>query len=76
MGVTIIANPTDPYHLTAVQASMGAVFIQHIVKTTTEDSTGWKINGNYQVADIFYEDLLNYRQYNYQQDIISITDSA
>ena len=55
---------------------MGAVFIQHIVKTTTEDSTGWKINGNYQVADIFYEDLLNYRQYNYQQDIISITDST
>ena len=41
-GVILLDHCTDPYGPTALRASMGSVFSQRLIKTTTEQFTGWK----------------------------------
>lgn len=42
-GLIILDNSTDPYDVTAVRASMGAVFSQRLVKCPFEAFARWKI---------------------------------
>ena len=41
-GVILLDNSTDPYDLTTIRASMGAIFTQSLVKTTFEQFLQWK----------------------------------
>jgi TrmH family RNA methyltransferase len=41
-GVFLLDNSTDPYDLTAIRASMGAIFSQKLVRTTSEKFLHWK----------------------------------
>lgn len=74
-GVILIDNVTDPYHPTAVRASMGAIFTQVIYSASTKELTRWKSKTNYHVVGAFTENAVNYRQYNYPEDIILMMGS-
>ena len=41
-GLILLANSADPYEPSAVRASMGAVFIQRLVRATWEEFATWK----------------------------------
>jgi len=41
-GVILLDNCTDPYDLTTIRASMGAIFTQRLVKTTFDHFLHWK----------------------------------
>jgi len=40
-GIVLLDNATDPYNPTAVRASMGAIFSQKLVKTSSERFIAW-----------------------------------
>ena len=46
-GVILLDNSTDPYDLTTIRASMGAIFSQCLVKATFDQFLQWKQNHAY-----------------------------
>jgi len=74
-GVILVDETTDPYHPTAVRASMGALFTQHICSTQTSDLAEWKSKTRYHIVGAFTENAVNYRQYNYPEDMILMMGS-
>ena len=46
-GVILLDNSTDPYDLTTIRASMGAIFTQRLVKTTFAQFLQWKQDHGY-----------------------------
>lgn len=49
-GLILLDNATDPFDPTAVRASMGAIFAQKVVKTTTQEFLAWKHSTGYPLA--------------------------
>lgn len=43
-GVILLDHSTDPYDPTAIRASMGAIFSQHLVRATFDEFLAWKIH--------------------------------
>lgn len=74
-GVVLLDESTDPYHPTAVRASMGGIFTQKIIKTSLEEFTQWKKANSYPLVGALCGERLNYRRYNYPKDMILLMGS-
>lgn len=74
-GMILLDKPTDAYHPTAVRASMGAIFTQKIVKTTTASLTEWKHKNSSVIVGTWCGDAQPYRNYNYPRDMILMMGS-
>ncbi|MGW8226143.1 MAG: TrmH family RNA methyltransferase [Anaerolineales bacterium] len=48
-GLILLEGGVDPYHPTAVRASMGAIFRQPVVRTSFDDFSQWVEDNHYQV---------------------------
>ena len=49
-GLILLGEATDPYHPTAVRASMGAICTQRLVSTTFAELVAWKQSHGYRLA--------------------------
>lgn len=48
-GLLILDGGTDPYHPTAVRASMGAIFYHPVIRTSFTEFAQWAVEGGYHV---------------------------
>ena len=74
-GMILLGESTDPYHPTAVRASMGAIFTQKLVKANTAELSEWKSKTNAKFVGTWCGDAQPYRSYNYPRDIILMMGS-
>jgi len=74
-GVILLDNATDPYDPTAVRASMGAIFSQKLVKTTTVEFSEWKKAQGCRVVGTSGASSLDYQQYHYPDPCILLMGS-
>ena len=74
-GMILLDDATDPYHPTSVRASMGGIFTQKLIKSSFEVFSNWKIMSNYPLIGTWCEEGLNYRRYNYPNDMILLMGS-
>jgi TrmH family RNA methyltransferase len=64
-GVILSGRTTDPYHPVAVRGSLGAIFSQRIVRTTSSDFARWVRDSGCSVFGTSPEGALDYREANY-----------
>ena len=74
-GIILLDDTTDPYHPTSVRASMGAIFTQKLIKSSLEIFSNWKKSSKYPMIGTWCEEGLNYRRYNYPEDMILLMGS-
>jgi TrmH family RNA methyltransferase len=74
-GMILLGDSTDPYHPTAVRASMGAIFTQKLVKTGTAEMRQWKEKVKAKIVGTWCGDAQPYRSYNYPRDMILMMGS-
>ena len=74
-GMILLDDATDPYHPTSVRASMGGIFTQKLIKCSFEIFSNWKKSSKYPVIGTWCEEGLNYRRYNYPEDMILLMGS-
>ena len=74
-GVILLDKSADPYHPTAVRASMGGIFSQKIIKSSLEEFSQWKNTNKYHIVGTMCGERLNYRRYNYPKDMILLMGS-
>jgi RNA methyltransferase, TrmH family len=74
-GVILLDNSTDPYDLTTIRASMGAIFSQGLVKTTFAQFLQWKQAHNYQLVGTSDSAATDYRQASYSLPTILLMGS-
>lgn len=74
-GVILLGQSTDPFHPSAVRASTGAIFTQKLVRADLEKFREWKELSAFPVIGTYCGDVLNYRDYNYPQDLIVMMGS-
>jgi TrmH family RNA methyltransferase len=74
-GIILIDDSTDPYHPTSVRASMGGIFSQKIIKCSFETFSNWKTGSSYPLIGTLCGEGLNYRRYNYPEDMILLMGS-
>ena len=74
-GVILLDNSTDPYDLTTIRASMGAIFSQVLVKTTFEQFLQWKQDHNYPLVGTSDGASTDYCQANYPLPMILLMGS-
>ncbi len=74
-GMLLLDHAADAYHPTAVRASMGSVFSQKLVKTTTEELARWKKQNECMIVGTWCGDAQAYRSYNYPKDMILMMGS-
>jgi RNA methyltransferase, TrmH family len=74
-GILLLDDSTDPYHPTSVRASMGGVFTQKIIKSYLGEFSEWKKASSYTVIGSRCDSGLNYRRYNYPQNMILLMGS-
>ena len=74
-GVILLDDATDPYSPTSVRASMGAIFTQKLIKSSLEIFSNWKKSSKYPTIGTWCEEGLNYRRYNYPEDMILLMGS-
>lgn len=74
-GMILLGESTDPYHPTAVRASMGAIFTQKLVKANTAELSEWKSKTKATFVGTWCGDAQPYRSYNYPRDMILMMGS-
>ncbi len=74
-GVILLDHSTDPYDPTALRASMGAIFSQHLVKTNFHDFLEWQRLHNYPVVGTSDAAALHYRKAPYPSPAILLMGS-
>ncbi len=74
-GMILLDHSTDAYHPTSVRASMGAVFSQKLIKTTTAEFSNWKKQNRCKVVGTWCGKAQHYRSYNYPRDMILLMGS-
>ena len=74
-GVVLLDEATDPYHPTSVRASMGGIFTQKIIKSTLAEFSNWKKDSGYCLIGTVCGEGINYRGYNYPEDMILLMGS-
>jgi TrmH family RNA methyltransferase len=75
-GLILIEAGVDPYHPTAVRATMGAIFRHPIVTTTFPEFVQWAESNGYHVYGSSAHGDLDYRQVvNYQRPLILLMGS-
>jgi TrmH family RNA methyltransferase len=74
-GLILLGDSTDPYHPTAVRASMGAIFTQKLVKTNTQTLAAWKQQHQALIVGTWCGDAQPYRSYNYPEAVLLMMGS-
>ncbi len=74
-GVILLDNSTDPYDLTTIRASMGAIFSQALVKTTFEQFLQWKQEHDYALVGTSDTASVDYCQASYPLPMILLMGS-
>lgn len=74
-GVILLDHTTDPYDPTALRASMGAIFSQHLVKTNFRTFAAWKTLHHYQVIGTSDAAPMLYRELVYPSPVILLMGS-
>lgn len=74
-GVILLDHTTDPYDLSAVRASMGAVFSQQVVKTNLEDFSSWIHTTHFPVVGATGAGAADYHQIRYPHPCILLMGS-
>ena len=74
-GVFLLDHCTDPYDPTALRASMGAVFSQGLVKTTTDQFKEWKQNRGISVVGTSGESNQDYHLIDYPDPLVVLMGS-
>lgn len=64
-GIILIGNAADPYYPTSVQASLGAIFTQKIVRTSTTRFAEWIQYSPYTVVGTSPSGMVDYREAEY-----------
>jgi TrmH family RNA methyltransferase len=68
-GVILIGDSTDPYDPTAVRASLGTVFSQHVVKASFAEFAAWKRRQGCFVVGTSPAAAADYRQISYPERV-------
>jgi|WetSurMetagenome_2_1015567.scaffolds.fasta_scaffold52841_2 RNA methyltransferase, TrmH family len=74
-GVILLDYSTDPYDPTAMRASMGAVFSQHLIRATFSDFAAWKRRTGIQVVGTSGEASLDYQEMSYPDPLVILMGS-
>jgi len=74
-GIILLGNSTDPYDLTTIRASMGAIFTQTLVKTTFDQFLQWKQDHNYPLIGTSDRAPIDYCQAIYPLPMILLMGS-
>ncbi len=74
-GLILLGDSTDAYHPTAVRASMGSIFTQKLVKTSTAELVEWKKRRGACVVGTWCGEAKAYRSYNYPENTILLMGS-
>lgn len=74
-GVILLDHTTDPYDLTAVRASMGAVFSLKVIKTSLDIFRDWKIRQSVQVVGAAGDGAEDYHHMAYPNKMILMMGS-
>lgn len=74
-GIILLDQTTDPYHPTSVRASMGAVFTQKIIQTSTDDFIRWQKENQYHLVGTDCDKARHYKKYNYPNHMILLMGS-
>jgi RNA methyltransferase, TrmH family len=74
-GVILIGQTTDPYDPTALRASMGAIFLQRLIKTTFEEFIAWKRKHNYLVIGTSTTSSTDYQAMTYRSPLVLLMGS-
>jgi len=74
-GLILLGNSTDAYHPTAVRASMGSIFTQKLVRTTTNELAEWKHSHPVMIVGTWCGEAQPYRSYNYPSNMILLMGS-
>jgi len=74
-GLILLGNCADPYDLTALRASMGAIFSQRLAKTSFADFADWKQRFNYYVTGTSRAAARDYRKVFYRFPMVLLMGS-
>lgn len=74
-GLILLGDSVDPYHPTAVRASMGAIFWHPVVMTSFEAFAGWSDKHDYHVYGTSAHGVQDYREVRYQTPLIVLLGS-
>ncbi|HEX2979947.1 MAG TPA: RNA methyltransferase [Anaerolineaceae bacterium] len=74
-GVILLDHSTDPYDVTAVRASMGAVFSQRLVRASLSEFAAWKQRHSVAVIGTSDAAKMDYHQTHYPSPMVLLMGS-
>lgn len=74
-GIILLDHTTDPYDLTTIRASMGAIFTQKLVRTKFEEFAAWKEKHKYPVVGTSAASAVDYQDVIYPDALILMMGS-
>lgn len=74
-GLILLDNSVDPYHSTAVRASMGALFWHPIVRASFDEFAGWARKHGYHVYGTSAHGTRDYREVSYERPLVVLMGS-
>lgn len=74
-GVILLDQSTDPYDISSIRGSMGAIFSQKLVRTSFEKFTNWKNQTGWYVTGASGDAELDYQDVSYPQALILLMGS-
>lgn len=74
-GVLVLDQATDPYEMTALRASMGAVFSQKLTRATFESFLDWKRANGLPLIGASGQGSVDYRQVTYPDSMVLLMGS-
>ncbi len=74
-GIILLDNTVDPYDITAVRASMGALFSQKLLRTNFADFLAWKQKHQCMLVGTADHAAQEYRSVDYRQPLILLMGS-
>jgi TrmH family RNA methyltransferase len=74
-GVILLGNATDPYDPTAIRASMGAIFAQHLVRATWDGFLAWAAATGCQIVGTSDAAVDDYSAVTYPRPLVLLMGS-
>jgi TrmH family RNA methyltransferase len=74
-GLLLLGDTTDPYHPTAVRASMGSLFALQMIRARFDEFVRWKAKHSYLVVGTSPDVEQEYRQVTYPSSVILLMGS-
>ena len=74
-GVILLGTTTDPYHPTAVRASMGAIFSQRLIRASVAEFAAWARRNGCTLIGASGDGACDYRAVEYQPPLVLLLGS-